>query len=83
MRLQIRKIGNSAGVVLPSAVLRQLKVVVGSELDATINGLQLTLTRTRPTYTLEELLAQCDPNAPMPADMVQWEAMPPVGLEIW
>jgi hypothetical protein len=32
-------------------------------------------------YALKELLAQCDEKAPPPADLAQWEAMPPVGAE--
>lgn len=37
--------------------------------------------RPRPRYTAAELMAQCDPNAPMPADMIAWDRMPDVGLE--
>jgi antitoxin ChpS len=32
-------------------------------------------------YTLDELLAQCDPDAPMPDELRDWEAAPPVGRE--
>ncbi|MGZ8218583.1 hypothetical protein [Methylomagnum sp.] len=34
-------------------------------------------------YTLEELLAQCDPNAPVPEEVAEWLKAPPVGNEIW
>ena len=33
-------------------------------------------------YTLEELMAQCDLDAPEPEDMADWNAMPPVGREV-
>lgn len=35
----------------------------------------------RPRYKLADLMAQCDPNAPMPDDLVAWERMPDVGKE--
>lgn len=35
----------------------------------------------RPRYTLDKLLAQCDPDAPMPDELRDWEAAPPVGSE--
>lgn len=33
------------------------------------------------SYTLSELLAQCDPNAPVPEELRDWEQAVPVGLE--
>lgn len=33
------------------------------------------------TYRLDDLLAQCDPSASVPADLREWEQAPPVGLE--
>jgi hypothetical protein len=35
----------------------------------------------RPRYTLAELVAKFDPNAPMPDDLVDWERAAPVGRE--
>ena len=34
-------------------------------------------------YSLADLLAECKPDEPMPADMVEWEHMPDVGKELW
>lgn len=36
----------------------------------------------KPSYKLSELLAQSDPNAPIPEDLKAWEEMKPVGSEI-
>lgn len=36
----------------------------------------------KPRYTAKQLIAQCDPAAPMPADLREWEALEPVGLEV-
>ncbi|KPP97215.1 nucleotidyltransferase domain-containing protein [Marinobacter sp. HL-58] len=35
----------------------------------------------RKTYTLEELLVQCDPGSPVPPELLEWEQAEPVGLE--
>jgi antitoxin ChpS len=35
----------------------------------------------RKSYMLSELVAQCDPDAPVPQDMKDWENAAPVGLE--
>lgn len=36
----------------------------------------------KPRYTVAQLMAQCDLTAPLPADLREWEAMEPVGLEL-
>lgn len=33
------------------------------------------------SYTLKELLAQCDPDAPLPPEFQAWDSAPMVGLE--
>ncbi len=35
----------------------------------------------RKIYSITELVAQCDPNAPMPETLREWEQIAPVGLE--
>jgi len=32
-------------------------------------------------YKLSDLIAQCDPDAPVPQDLIDWEKAAPVGLE--
>ena len=44
-------------------------------------ALTLRPTKTRKKYSAAELNAQCNPRAPMPADLVAWDAMRPVGNE--
>jgi hypothetical protein len=34
-------------------------------------------------YVLAELIAQCDPKAPPPADLALWDSAKPVGQEVW
>lgn len=83
MELSIRKLGNSAGIILPSKLLRSLNLSVGSAVNAEQIDGNLVLTPAEKTrYTLAELMAQCDKNAPAPEDIKAWDAMTPVGKEI-
>ncbi|MFJ4429429.1 AbrB/MazE/SpoVT family DNA-binding domain-containing protein [Pseudomonas sp. NPDC089395] len=84
MQIKIQQWGNSAAIRLPAAVLKQMRLGVGStlSLDTTGDTLVLKPVRPKPKYTLEELMAQCDLNAPEPEDMADWNAMRPVGREV-
>ena len=76
--------GNSTGLTFPPALLRDLGLVAGQTvtLKKTADGkLLLSPQRERRKYTAAELNAQCKPNASMPADLVAWEQMRPVGNE--
>jgi antitoxin ChpS len=83
MELSIQKWGNSAAVRLPSALLTQLKVVLGDKLAVEIRPEGVLLTPTRRSYSLSDLVAQCDLNAPVPADLGAWHEANPVGRESW
>ncbi len=84
MQIKIQQWGNSAAIRLPSTVLKQMRLGVGSTLSLDTAGETLVLkpVRPKPKYTLEELMAQCDLNAPEPEDMAGWNAMPPLGREV-
>ena len=84
MELVIRKIGNSTGLTLPTALLRDLGLSVGQvmSLNKTEDGaLVLRVKSARKKYTAKELNAMCDFNAPMPEDLVAWDKVKPVGNE--
>ncbi|MDD5028939.1 MAG: hypothetical protein PHH58_05455 [Rhodoferax sp.] len=84
MELMIRKIGNSTGLTFPSALLRDLGLAVGQmmSLKQTDDGaLLLRVKPTRKKYSAKELNALCDFNAPMPQDLVAWDAVHPVSNE--
>lgn len=36
----------------------------------------------RKSYSLGDLVAQCDPDAPIPETLREWERMMPIGLEL-
>ncbi len=82
MELSIRKLGNSAGIILPAALLRALNLSVGSSVKAEeVDGALILTHSIKKRYSLNDLLAQCDPKAPVPEDMKAWNEMPPVGKE--
>lgn len=82
MESAIRKLGNSAGIILPVALLRSLKCEVGQIIDIEVDDGRLVVTPVRRRrYTAAELNAQCDRRAPMPEDLVAWDSAPAVGSE--
>ena len=84
MELQLRKLGNSTGLTLPPSLMRDLGLAAGQlmTLSKTRDGaLLLTPKIERRKYSAAELNAQCDLKAPMPADLVAWEQLPPAGNE--
>lgn len=83
MELSIQKWGNSAAVRLPTELLSQLKVALGDKLSVEVRPEGAMLKPKRPTYRLSDLIAQCDLNAPAPADMAIWSNVKPVGREAW
>ena len=83
MEIVLRKYGNSTVVALPPPVLRDLGIKAGQSmtLDTTPEG-KIVLSPKR-KHSLADLLAQCDPKAPPPADLALWDAARPVGKESW
>jgi antitoxin ChpS len=83
MEPKIQKWGNSAAVRLPSVLLEQINASVGGSLNADVRPDGVLLTPARRKYSLNELVAQCDPKAPVPADMAAWGEVKPTGREAW
>lgn len=83
MEVVLRKYGNSTVAVLPPPVLKDLGLSAGQSmtLKTTEDG-KIVLARKR-KHTLADLLAQCDPKAPPPADMGLWDTAKPAGQEVW
>ncbi|MFZ1341906.1 AbrB/MazE/SpoVT family DNA-binding domain-containing protein [Thiothrix eikelboomii] len=83
----LRTVGNSVAVVIPKQWLAVLKLQAGSQVELALDGSRLTLQapikKPRKKYTLEQMLAECDPNAPYPEDLLEWDDMPVVGREVW
>ena len=83
MKLSVQKWGNSAAVRLPTELLGILKVTLGDKLSVNIQPEGVLLKAARPTYSLADLVEQCDLSAPEPADMAAWSHVQPVGREAW
>ncbi|MBS4098637.1 MAG: AbrB/MazE/SpoVT family DNA-binding domain-containing protein [Sulfuricella sp.] len=83
METTLRNFGNSIGLVIPKLVRESLHLSAGQTvtLEQTENGLLIKPIARK--YTLDELLAQCDPSAPMPDDVAAWQEMADEGREKW
>lgn len=78
----LRKVGGSIMMAVPRAVLDMLKLSAGSTVAVSVDGGRLIVEpQHRPQYTLDELLAQCDPNAPITDEDRAWLDAPNVGDE--
>jgi antitoxin ChpS len=79
----LRKVGGSVMMAVPPALLEMLHLEAGQTMGIAVDGERLVLQRKpRPKYTLDELLAQCDPNAPLNEEDREWLDSPPVGREL-
>jgi antitoxin ChpS len=80
----LRKVGGSVMLSVPPAVIDMLHLEAGQTMGISVDGDRLILQRkaTRPRYTLEELLSQCDADAPLPEGDRAWLDSGPVGLEL-
>jgi antitoxin MazE len=79
MKVQVAQWGNSAAIRLPKAILEDLRIEPGSEVEMWVQGRELHLRPVPPvtSHRLEDLLAQITgDNIP---GMEDW---PPVGAEI-
>ncbi|ETS33363.1 antitoxin ChpS [Photorhabdus temperata] len=86
MSIAIKRWGNSNGVIIPAHLLKQIGATVGQELDVKVkDGTLVLIPKTRAKrYTLDELLQQCDPNAPLETEESVWGSnQTPVGREVW
>ncbi len=84
---RLRKVGGSVMLAVPPAFLDVLALragtTVGLVTDSGPDGIRLIVQPTKaPRYTLEELLAQCDPNAEPSEEDRAWLDAKPVGNEL-
>ncbi len=78
----LRRVGGSVMLAVPPALLDLLELGVGARVNIAVeNGRLIVEPRTRPSYTLDELLAQCEEGAPSDDDRA-WLDARPVGNEL-
>jgi antitoxin ChpS len=79
----LRKVGGSVMLAVPPALLDILHLRPGTRVGITVESGRLVVEpRKRPRYTLEELLAQCDPKAARTKEERRWLDDKPVGGEL-
>lgn len=83
-KAHLRQVGGSVILAIPPAFLNQLGISTGSEVGLTIEDDRLVIhpQHKAPRYTLEELLAQCDPVAERSHEEHAWLQSPPTGSEL-
>jgi len=70
-------------LAVPPAILELLRLHAGAAVGLCVEGGRLIIEpETRPRYTLDELLAQCDANAALTEEERDWLDMKAVGGEI-
>jgi antitoxin ChpS len=77
----LRAVGGSVMVAIPKPILQALGWSSCARVGLTISRGKLVVEK--PRYTLDQLLAQCDPKAPLSAEDVAWDRAPPVGREVF
>jgi antitoxin ChpS len=79
----LRKVGGSIMLAVPPALLDILRLRPGVKVGISIESGRLVVKpRPRPRYTLDELLAQCDPKAARTKEDREWLAGKTVGAEL-
>ena len=79
----LRKVGGSVMLAVPPALLDLLRLRAGVRVDIDVeDGRLIVAPRTRPSYSLKELLAQCDETAPADDADRAWLDGRPVGNEL-
>lgn len=79
----LRKVGGSVMLAVPPALLDILRLRPGSKVGIAIESGRLVLEpQQRPRYTLDELLAQCNPKKRRSKQDREWVNDKPTGAEI-
>ena len=79
----LRKVGGSVMLAVPPALLDILRLRPGVQVGIAIESGRLVVEpRQRPHYTLDELLAQCNPKAPRTREDRAWTRNKAAGAEI-
>lgn len=79
----LRKVGGSIMLALPPTLLELLGLHVGATVGVAVDGGRLIIEPLpKPHYSLDELLAKCDSNAPITDEDGTWFDIKPVGHEL-
>jgi len=79
----LRKVGGSVMLAVPPAILEMLQIGSGSAVSMAVESGRLVIEPgAKKKYTLQELLAQCDPSAPLSEEDACWIASTATGKEL-
>jgi len=79
----LRKVGGSIMLAVPPALLDILRLRPGARVGITVESDRLVVEpRQRPRYTLDELLARCNPKARRTREDREWLSGKPAGGEL-
>lgn len=83
LKTKLRQVGDSVMLAVPSTLLEQLQLGVGAEVGLALEEGRLVVeAQPRKRYTLKQLIAQCDPAAPLTEEDQDWLAADAVGREL-
>lgn len=76
----LRKVGGSVMLAVPPALLDVLQLNAGAKVGMAVDAGRLIVeVQSRPRYTLEQLLAQCDSRAEISSEDSEWLNNKPAG----
>jgi antitoxin ChpS len=78
----LKRVGGSVMLPVPATLARSLHFVAGMNVGLAVEGGNLVVAPAKPTYTLDELLSQCDFAAPMSLEEREWLDAPLAGREL-
>jgi antitoxin ChpS len=79
----LRKVGGSVMLAVPPAILDLLHLQAGATVSLDVDDGRLVIEpQSRPRYSLDDLLAQCDASAELTAEDRAWLDAKPVGNEL-
>ena len=79
----LRKVGGSVMLAVPPALLDVLRLGPGARVGIAVeSGRLVVAAQKRPRYTLDELLAQCDPKAARSKEARAWLDSKSAGREL-
>ncbi|WP_208434797.1 AbrB/MazE/SpoVT family DNA-binding domain-containing protein [Bartonella taylorii] len=80
---KLRKVGGSVMLSIPPALLDVLHLTENTQVGLAVDKGQLIVKpQTFPSYTLDELLAQCNPSDDFADEDMEWFGAQPVGKEL-
>jgi antitoxin ChpS len=91
-KAKLKKAGGSLVMTVPAAARNLLHLTEGQEMAISVEGSKvimepmpttMAMRVQRPKYTLDELVAGYDADAPLSEEERAWMDAPPVGREIW